>query len=226
MSTIVQVRLPAGEFALRQSLPRVPEVTIEVNRLVANETPHVMPFLWAIGERLDDFETALAEDSTVENVERLTEFEGERFYRMDWTASIDLLTHTLIHNEGAILNARGRADYWHLRILFSDRDALAETREYCADQGLQMEVEQVHQLTERNQRSYGLFGLTERQYTCLMRALEEGYYNVPRDISARELAELLSVSHQAVSERLRRGHRNLISNALVTAPYHDPQAEE
>lgn len=226
MSTIAQVQIPVEEFALRQTLPQVPDVSIEVTRVVASERPHMLPFLWAIGDDLDDFEAALADDETVDNVELLTEFEDERFYQMDWTSSVDLLTRMLIHDDAAILNARGQADAWHLRILFQDRDSFGTTREYCADQGLEMKIEQVYQITRANQRGHGLFGLTEQQYECLVRALETGYYEVPRETSARDLADDLSVSHQAISERLRRGHRNLVSNALVAAPYHDPSVEE
>lgn len=226
MSTIAQVRLPVDEFALRQTLPRVPDVEIEVNRLVAYETPHVMPFLWAIGDDLDAFERALEDDVTIENVEVLTKVEGERFYRMDWVSSIDLLTQTLIHDDAAILNARGHADAWHLRILFEDRDSFGMTRQYCRDQGLKFDVEQIYRLTSEQQNGHGLYGLTEHQYECLMTALETGYYEVPREMSARDLADVLDVSHQAVSERLRRGHKNLVSNALVTAPYHQTSTEE
>lgn len=226
MSTIALVQIPVDEFALRQTLPRVPEISIEVTRLVAYETPHFMPFLWAIGDSLDTFEAALDKDATIENVERLTEFEGERFYRMDWTSSIDLLTRTLIHEDGVIMNARGQGDSWHLRILFRDRDSFGDTHQYCKEQGLQFDIEQVYQLTQDNQRTYGLFGLTEHQYTTLIKALEEGYYEIPREASARDLANELDVSHQAVSEIFRRGHKNLISNALVTAPYHDLTVEE
>lgn len=225
MSTIAHLRLPVDEFALRQTLPRVPDVAVEVNRLVAYETPHVMPFLWAIGDSLDEFERALEEDVTVENVTELTEYEGERFYRMDWTSSIDLLTHTIIHQEGAIVNASGKADAWRLRVLFEDRDALRETETFCQEQGLSLEVEKVYRLTQNSERRYGLFGLTEEQYETLMEALERGYYDVPRGIDARGLADVLSVSHQAVSERLRRGHGNLVSNALV-APNNNASLEE
>ncbi|MFB6129527.1 MAG: helix-turn-helix domain-containing protein [Salinigranum sp.] len=226
MSTIAQVRIPVTDFALRQTLPRVPDVSVEVTRLVAYETPHMMPFLWAIGGRLDDLEAALDDDGTVDDVDLLTEFEGERFYRMEWRSAIDLLTQALIHDDAAILNARGQADAWHLRLLFDTQESFSNTRQFCVDQGLEMDIEQVHRLTQDNQRGHGLFGLTERQYACLIHALEAGYYEVPRESSARDLAADLDVSHQAVSERLRRGHKNLISNALVTAPYHEGSDEE
>ncbi|MFB9808291.1 helix-turn-helix domain-containing protein [Haladaptatus pallidirubidus] len=48
-----------------------------------------------------------------------------------------------------------------------------------------------------------------------MAALESGYYDIPRGISGEELSDDLGISHQALSERLRRAYKNLISNALV-----------
>ncbi len=48
----------------------------------------------------------------------------------------------------------------------------------------------------------------------MLAALEHGYYDVPREASLTDLAERLDVSHQALSERLRRGHGNLVKHAL------------
>lgn len=36
-----------------------------------------------------------------------------------------------------------------------------------------------------------------------------GYYDVPRTVTLTELADSLDVSHQGLSERLRRAHANL-----------------
>lgn len=221
MTTIAQVRVPVDEFALSETLPQTPDVSVEVNRLVAYSTPHVMPFLWAIGDSLDEFEDALRSDQTVESVECLTRLDDERYYRMNWTESVDLLTHILTRNDGAILNARGHEGFWHLRVHFKQREVLAQTQEYCERHDLTLDVERVYRLTENNQRTEGLFGLTEQQYESLITAFERGYYDIPRRATARDLAADLSISHSAVSERLRRGHRNLIANSLVTAQYRD-----
>lgn len=47
-----------------------------------------------------------------------------------------------------------------------------------------------------------------------MTALDRGYYDIPRTIDVGGLAEEFGVSRQAVSERLRRGHRTIIKNGL------------
>src|SRR6056297_3558648 len=44
MSTIAQLGIPAEEFALRETLSRVPDVTVEAERVVAHDDGRVMPF--------------------------------------------------------------------------------------------------------------------------------------------------------------------------------------
>ncbi|MFC7142999.1 helix-turn-helix domain-containing protein [Halosimplex aquaticum] len=60
----------------------------------------------------------------------------------------------------------------------------------------------------------GGFHLTDEQFTTVKAALDRGYYKVPREATLEELANELDVSHQALSERLRRGHRTLIENVI------------
>ena len=49
-----------------------------------------------------------------------------------------------------------------------------------------------------------------------MTAFEAGYYNIPRDVTSEELAAELDVSHQALSERFRRGHKQLVGQHFIT----------
>ncbi|MFC7079618.1 hypothetical protein [Halorussus caseinilyticus] len=49
MSTIAQLGVPAEAFALRETLPRVPDVEVEAERVVAHDEERVMPFVWAAG---------------------------------------------------------------------------------------------------------------------------------------------------------------------------------
>jgi AcrR family transcriptional regulator len=46
-------------------------------------------------------------------------------------------------------------------------------------------------------------------------AVEAGYYQVPRETDQSDLAEQLNISHQALSERLRRATGALIEDALL-----------
>ncbi|NHN59940.1 MULTISPECIES: bacterio-opsin activator domain-containing protein [Halorussus] len=213
MSTIAQLGVPAEAFALRETLPRVSDVAVEAERVVAHDDGRVMPFVWASGDDLGEFEDALADDPSVENEQRLTELADGRFYRMEWVESVEVLLHSMTEHGAAVLKARGKGDRWHLRILFPDREAVSQTEDFSRDRELGIDVEQIHELDRRD--TQGQFGLTTQQYEAVTTALETGYYNVPRGTSARDLADDLDISHQALSERLRRGHGNLVANALT-----------
>lgn len=212
MSTIAQFGVPAETFALRETLPAVPGVTVEAERVVAHDD-RVMPFVWAATEDLGAFEEALSDDPTVENERRLTELADGGFYQMEWVERIDVLVHSMTEHGAVILKARGQGDRWHLRILFPEREAFTQTREFCRSHDLRFDVEQIHELDRRDQQ--GQWGLTTEQYEAVTTALDRGYYEVPRNASARDLAKKLGISHQALSERLRRGHGTLVSNALL-----------
>lgn len=68
----------------------------------------------------------------------------------------------------------------------------------------------------------GELTLSECQREAMRRAYETGYYEVPREASLERDAEDLQVSHQALSERLRRGHRNLVKIRLCESPTPTP----
>jgi predicted DNA binding protein len=52
-------------------------------------------------------------------------------------------------------------------------------------------------------------------------ALEQGYFAIPREVSAEELATQFNISDQAVTERIRRGLTNVLTQILIT-PDDDP----
>ena len=56
--------------------------------------------------------------------------------------------------------------------------------------------------------------LTEPQQGAVAEAYRHEYYDVPREVSLDELARELEISHQALSERLRRANRVLVSEQL------------
>ncbi|WP_160134738.1 helix-turn-helix domain-containing protein [Halococcus salsus] len=56
--------------------------------------------------------------------------------------------------------------------------------------------------------------MTTEQQTALTEAAKAGYYEIPRSATAVEVAEQLGISHQALSERLRRAHSQLVDTHL------------
>lgn len=212
MGTIAELSIPTAEFSLRDTLATVPDAEIEVERVAAHSEGRLMPFVWVRTAEFDRFEAALEEDPTVGEFECLSTLDTERLYRMDWLDATHLLVHAVLDADSTILSATGSDDRWRLRILFPDREALSAMHDHCQSAGLDFEITSIYEL-EGERR--GQYGLTAEQYRTLIEGAERGYYNVPRDLTLGEFADSLDVSHQALSERLRRGHRNLIESALV-----------
>jgi predicted DNA binding protein len=102
---------------------------------------------------------------------------------------------------------------WQLHVLFSDRNALSATNEFAKENDIGFTLERIYgpenfETTRHN--------LTNLQHETLALAVEKGYYEVPREIDAKGLADELDISHQALSERHRRATKNLVLSALAT----------
>jgi len=68
---------------------------------------------------------------------------------------------------------------------------------------------------EMNDQPAGRYGLTDAQFEALATAWERGFYTVPREVELVDIAADLGISHQALSERLRRGIDALIQDTLM-----------
>lgn len=211
MATILECRVPLDEFALTRTFASVPTLQVEAERFVASGSDSAMPFVSVVTDDFDAFEAAMEEDSTVESFSALNGEREKRFYRMEWTAAVERVLELLLGNGGVLTQASSWGESWRLTVLCSDREVLSRTYEGCEENGLSLGIDSIRGLDDgENAR----FGLTEAQHTTLLKAKKHGYYDVPRDATLSELATILGISHQALSERLRRGHGNLVSRTL------------
>ena len=215
MSTIAELTVPAAEFALWHTLAAADDLEVEIERVVAHDPDRVMPYVWFAGDEsvLEGLDDALADDSSVDEYELLTDLDDERLYRMHWVDDVAVIVHLLTEEEATILDAVVEDTRWRLRVLFPEREALSSTYEFATEQGLTVDVRKIHRLEEEGDR-HGRYGLTDAQYETLVAALEHGYYGIPRETDMEDLSDELGVSHQALSERLRRAHLALVEEAI------------
>jgi hypothetical protein len=215
MATVTRAAIPADEFALRQTIADVPGVEFECERIVESGTEAVMPLVWARGVGREELEGALDEDPDVEEHSLLADFGDELLYRMVWIDHVRLVLEMVTKLRATVMNAYSAGTEWEMRVLYPDRDTLSKTNAFCESHGLSFEVKNVR---EMEGEPSGRFGLTEEQYEALTVACERGYYAVPRETDLDELAAELDISHQALSERLRRGTEVLVEEALLVGP--------
>lgn len=89
------------------------------------------------------------------------------------------------------------------------RERLSEFGKQLLNFGLEYKIEYIHR------DAIGDDILSDRQEHVLTTALEEGYYESPRDSSLTELAEELDIAKSTLSETLRRAEGQVIDSFLA-----------
>lgn len=225
MTTIIRATVPASQFALADTFEAVPTAEFEIVRLVADRMNRFIPLLWATADDPGDFESlpaAVADDGSTNAVEVIDQFDHECLLKMGWQVNTRVIFSVLMEPEAAILDSCGKDGMWHFCILFLEHDAVSTMYETCKEYDIDVSLRQVTPLEDSFWQ--GRYGLTKNQYETIVGAYQEGYYRVPRNTSLEGLSSNFDVSHQAISERLRRGHEKLIANAMNREATADSQA--
>jgi predicted DNA binding protein len=216
MATLMQATIPPGEFALGETFQICRNVIVECEQLVNHSVERVIPLVWVRNTTPAAFETALDQDPTVESYTQLAGADTEWLYEMHWSAHIELVCQFFTMERAMILDAEGSAAGWDLRVLFPDRDDVRTTAEFCETRDLTLTIHSIRQFGGETARlGSARFGLTADQHEALIHAHEQGYFTVPRDVDLEGVAAGMDISHQALSERLRRGHQSLIGETLL-----------
>ena len=194
---------------LRSTLSAAPDVEVSLEQQTSRESKPFALAFWASDGDFDRFEAALADDSTVADFRVLAEVDDQRLYQVELTEEGDRLMtyHSWADLGGVFVSSERTGTGWRTRIRFPDRESLRQYAEFCREKGLTFELQQLYNAGGRESESYGL---TDRQHETLRTATEMGYYSVPREVELVDLAAVLGVSRQAISERLRRATEALV----------------
>lgn len=221
MSIIAEFSVPSAEFALHETLVAVPEMVVEVERVVAHEPDRIMPLFWTRGDNHADFEDAAADDPSVERITKLDEADDAVLYRAEWVENVETVAYAYTETGATILEATGQNERWNVQMRFDDEDALSTFRAYLDENDHPFSLDALYR---QHQPTTDGHDVTTPQREALLAALDAGYYNVPRDDTMDEVAADLGISQQALSKRLRRGHCNLVETTLADA--HPDDSEE
>lgn len=212
MGTVVDATMSADQFALEDTFAAIPEVECETVQVVAKDDGSAVPFVWISAPDTDELHETLEADSSTREVECLLEQEDRCLYNITWQARTRLVIYLLGVEDGTLLDAHGKNGRWELRVLFPSHDSVSATYDICEEHDVNLTIHRVKGVVESIDRSGN--ELTDKQYEALAAGIDSDYYHVPRGRSLEELANELDISHQALSERLRRGHRTLIQQTL------------
>ena len=217
MTTVVELEVPAERLGLAQAFDRVPTFECRVEGSIGDGSPLVR----VSGPDRGTVERALEGDSSVEVVASLAGETDARsdggsnrwLFQLEFGERLKLFQEIVSENDGTILSARGRDRRWSLRLLYHDRESVSASHALFEQYDYGVEVTRVTDADDPDLDRLQT-PLTETQYETITTAHELGYFDVPRRVTLEELAAELDVSHQALSERLRRSHAALISSEL------------
>ncbi|SEV84546.1 helix-turn-helix domain-containing protein [Natrinema salifodinae] len=215
MTTIAELSLSTDEFALAETFQRLPSLEVRVESVVAEGPVRTMPLVWFCNTDRADLEAALEADPTVaEHLQLLENAEDdELFYRLHYTDEIGSVCCCVYEHGGTVLDAQVSDGQWTLRLLFPHREELSDAVSNIEDHGVRVDVKRMVEAGQ-DEDLETTAALTEPQQEAIAEAYRQGYYDVPREISLEELANELDISHQALSERLRRANRVLAGEQL------------
>lgn len=210
MAAIIQLRLPAPDATLGETVASVPGMTMEVEQFVNGSDGWKRSLVWIRAEEFDAVERALTGDSTVAEHAVVGDVGGRRLYELAWAEPEETTFHVLEEYGGHLRHATMTDGEWAIELLFPTREQLSRMYESRTDAGLEMTVDSIYELDDRESAR----SLTDSQQRTIETALAAGYYEVPRKTTLTDLSDELGVSHQALSERLRRAHKHLVTTAL------------
>lgn len=210
MTSIAELEIAGDGTGLAELYEAVPSLTCEMEDVVVSSGHS----LWLSGASQAEIEGALNEASAIDEYSTVSSEGDRRLYDVTFDPETVNIFELVPEEGGTILSASASGGSWYLRVRALDRDNVSSLYDELVEYGLKPTIVRLFDVADESPTQSGL---TERQYETLTAAIEHGYFEIPRDVSMQELSDELDISHQALSERLRRAYQTLVMSELDVA---------
>ncbi|THE63476.1 bacterio-opsin activator [Salinadaptatus halalkaliphilus] len=210
MTSIADIEIPAEGTGLGELFETVPSLNCEMERVIASSGHG----LWLSGPPQDDVEMALEEADAIGEYSLISDDDDRWLYDLEFDPDTVDVFAVVLEEGGTVLSASASSGTWLLSIRVVDRECVSSLYDRLVENDISPTIVRLFDLAEE---SHSQCGLTPRQYETLVAAIDHGYFEIPREVSMQELSEELDISHQALSERLRRAYRALVTAELNVA---------
>lgn len=211
MATIAEFVVPAGSFPLGRIFESISGVRIEIERVVPTSSVMV-PYLWIRNVPSETVPETLETQEKLESFDIVDELDSQTLVRADWDPDVEGVLTGVVDTDLTLLSADGTDEEWRFEFRAEDKQRIAEFRQYCRDRDIDTHLLSLHAVGEIN--GTGRYSLTPDQREALHLAYENDYYEFPRRTDLESLADTLGIARQSFSDRLRRGHKNLVARTL------------
>lgn len=212
MTCVAEFTVPAEALPFGETLVENPDARIEVERIVPTDES-AFPFFWVYGDDPERFLDRAAAEPEIDDVQLLERIDGRALFRANWSPDVELI-EGLKRLDVTIVESVGSAEHWRFEVRARTRDRFAEFRGLFRDHGIPITLTSLYDLGSAMEDEHR--ALTPEQREALILAYREGYFENPRRVTQEELGEQFDISYRAVSDRLRRGTRNLVAAHLIS----------
>lgn len=208
----LEVSVPSDDFAIGQVLASHGDVRLDLARFVPDGESFA-PYVWVETRDQAAFADHVESDDRVADLAALDPVGERTLYKLEWDEFDDELIAAITRHDLVIESATGTADRWRFRLRGPNHRNLTAFQQELLDLDVRVDV---HRIWRPEPSDEGPYGLTEKQRETLALAYREGYFSTPRTASLEDLGEMLGVSHQSVSRRIRVGVENLLEGTLMS----------
>ncbi|MFD1564569.1 helix-turn-helix domain-containing protein [Haloarchaeobius amylolyticus] len=211
MATEATFAVPSDQFPLGTVFNQLPNVTVELERLIPARDV-VIPYFWVRGTEVTDIESTFTEHPGVKEILFVDSVEDEYLLRVEWALDHDDVLTILTETEVPLIRAIGTNQQWTFEIRGDDRTDVANFQRRCRELDIPITLTELNALTPVETETEA--ALTDTQQEALILAYERGYFESPRQVTLEELGEELGISQQAVGSRLRGGINHVLGSTL------------
>lgn len=211
MSVFADFSAPSISCPFEEELASHPTIALEFEQVIPVDGNS--QYIWMVGTQRDGLLSAIRSNPDVETLVLVDELPDRTLVRVQWAMDENPVFRLLSDVNATLIDAIGSSEGWALSLRFLDPERISAFYTDCVEQGIDLKLQQVHTTTNPGENPY--YGLSSKQVDTILEAFQRGYFRVPRDVTTQQLAELLGVSSQAVSERMRRGIATLIGTTLI-----------
>lgn len=149
----------------------------------------------------------LHQDDSVITAKGANDETSQRFW-IEYAAGIcDVAAYQVaVTNDGVFERAWSDGDGWVTQMRFPDRDSFKSFHSQVTSRGTGLSINSIEDCPELPRDD----GLTAKQREAVRLAHAEGYFETPQRTTLSALSDQVGISHQAFSERLNRGLRQLV----------------
>jgi len=211
MATEATFTVPSDQFPLGTVFAQLPDVTVEIERLIPAQDV-VIPYFWVRGTEVDDIESTFDEHPGIRDIGFVDSVEDEYLLRVEWALDYDDVLTVLAETAVPLVEATGTNRQWTFEIRGDDRSDVADFRRRCQELDIPVTLTELHALTPVEEGTEA--ALTDTQREALVLAYERGYFESPREATLGDLGEELDISQQAVGSRLQGGIKHVLGSIL------------